>query len=116
MKFQKATKNRGFIELFRKNKMKLFHIDEYKTSSICPDCDNEISKNIKKRPSSRPWKNGKREKVHGLLGCRNQNCLKQNCEWKFWNRDMLSVRNMQRIVDNVLQYGERPESLSRKKK
>ena len=111
------TKGKGFIDLFKRNGMKTFLLDEYKTSSVCPDCDGDVEKGFKTRPSSRPWrrKDGHIEKVHGLLGCCNQNC-KQDYEMKFWNRDVLSVRNYLRIIDAILNGEERPSSLARFKK
>ncbi len=116
MKYQKSTKSKGWIVLFRRHGIKVYLIDEYRTSSVCPDCDEDIVKDLKKRPSSRPWKRaqGKQETVHGLLGCCNLKC-KQKWTYKYWNRDMMSAKNMLRIVERVCETGERPHSLSRKK-
>jgi len=119
-KFQTSSKTIGWRMLFKRNKIKCFLIDEHKTSSRCPLCELEVS-TFKKRPHSRPWrhKKGHTETVHGLLGCTNLNCCIQSwtlerAYWlrRCWNRDQLSVCNMENIVFSYLAANERPLYLS----
>ncbi|KAJ3036018.1 hypothetical protein HDV00_003153 [Rhizophlyctis rosea] len=69
-KFQTSSKTKGWRTLFRRNGIPCFLIDEFRTSSYCPLCEEKIEGKLWKRPSSRPWrrKEGHQEDVHGLLG------------------------------------------------
>ena len=109
MKNNQPTKHKGFLTLFKKNHMKRFLLDEYKTSSVCPYCEQALVKNIKKRQSAKPWRKGQMENVHGLLGCNNPKCKKQDWTYRYWNRDMASVINFHRIVEGICDSGERPK-------
>ena len=138
MKFQTSSKTKGWRTLFRRNGIPCFLIDEFRTSSYCPLCENKVEGKLWKRPSSRPWrrKEGHQEDVHGLLGefhqcnfrkfaildfsqnsilgCTNPDCHKQP-EWthRFWNRDLLSTCNMIKIVRYLLLGFGRPLLFSR---
>ncbi|KAJ3213247.1 hypothetical protein HK099_007505 [Clydaea vesicula] len=90
--------------------------DYYKTSSLCPFCDGNVEKNFMNRLSSRHWqrRKGKMEIVHGLLGCNNLQCIKQGWARRYWNRDILSTCNMQKIVKSTIIGTGRPAVLSRR--
>ena len=113
-RFQVSTKTVGWRNFFKKNHIPCFLIDEYKTSSHCPNCESKVE-TFKRRPSSRPWRRqqGHTETVHGLLGCTNLTCCKQSWTRRHWNRDNLSVCNMMKIVDSFLNGNGRPLYLSR---
>ncbi|KNC96900.1 uncharacterized protein SPPG_07727 [Spizellomyces punctatus DAOM BR117] len=118
-RFQTSSKTKGWRTLFKRNRIDCFLLDEYKTSSVCPRCSSSefVEKKFKTRPHSRPWRRreGKIEKVHGLLGCTNPNCLQQawTSGMRYWNRDMLSTCNMLLIVRSMLDGHGRPEVFSR---
>ncbi|KNC97948.1 uncharacterized protein SPPG_09423 [Spizellomyces punctatus DAOM BR117] len=117
-RFQTSSKTKGWRTLFKRNRINCFLLDEYKTSSVCPRClassDDFLEKDFKTRPHSRPWRRreGKIEKVHGLLGCTNPNC-QQAWTMRYWNRDTLATCNMLTIVQSMLDGHGRPEVFSR---
>ncbi|KND04517.1 uncharacterized protein SPPG_00246 [Spizellomyces punctatus DAOM BR117] len=112
-RFQTSSKTKGWRTLFKRNRINCFLLDEYKTSSVCPHCSSGIEKGFKTRPHSRPWRRreGKIEKVHGLLGCTNPNC-QQAWTMRYWNRDTLSTCNMLMIVQSMLDGHGRSEVFS----
>ena len=117
-KFQTSSKTKGWRTLFKRSRIGCFLLDEYKTSSVCPRCSSsDLAKGLKERPHSRPWRRreGKMEKVHGLLGCLNPNCMQPawTSRMRFWNRDTLSTCNMLSIVQSLLDGKGRPELFSR---
>ncbi|KNC97211.1 uncharacterized protein SPPG_07598 [Spizellomyces punctatus DAOM BR117] len=117
-RFQTSSKTKGWRTLFKRNRINCFLLDEYKTSSVCPHClassADFLEKGFKTRPHSRPWRRreGKIEKVHGLLGCTNPNC-QQAWTMRYWNRDTLSTCNMLMIVQSMLDGHGRPEVFRR---
>ncbi|KND04638.1 uncharacterized protein SPPG_00355 [Spizellomyces punctatus DAOM BR117] len=116
-RFQTSSKTKGWRTLFKRNRINCFLLDEYKTSSVCPCCSSDVEKGFQTRPHSRPYRRreGKIEKVHGLLGCTNPNCLQQawTSGMRYWNRDTLSTCNMLMIVQSMLDGHGRPEVFSR---
>ncbi|KNC99535.1 uncharacterized protein SPPG_04925 [Spizellomyces punctatus DAOM BR117] len=116
-RFQTSSKTKGWRTLFKRNRIDCFLLDEHKTSSVCPRCSSSefVEKEFKERPHSRPWRRreGKMEKVHGLLGCTNPNCLQQAWTMRYWNRDMLATCNMLTIVQSMLDGHGRPKVFSR---
>lgn len=99
-KFQEPSKTKGWRTVFKKNKISCYLIDEFRTSTICPLCESRVTKWFKERRSSRPWQRakGRMEKVHGLLGCNNLECIEQGWTYRLFNRDKLSTCNMINIV------------------
>lgn len=113
-KFQKSSKTRGWKKLFNRNHMKFVLIDEFRTSTFCPNCNSNVEY-VFKRESPKPWRKGRVEMVHGLLGCKNLNCLKQDgTKQRYWNRDDLATLNMIDIVINMLSGDGRPIRFRRK--
>ncbi|KAI8823094.1 uncharacterized protein EV422DRAFT_577406, partial [Fimicolochytrium jonesii] len=80
MRFQESSKTKGFRTLFARNSIPCYLLDEYRTSSVCPDCHGRVKKNIRRRLSPRPWqaRKGRMEFVHGLVGCPNPECINQD--------------------------------------
>jgi hypothetical protein len=89
-------------------------MDEYRTSSSCPDCQGNTMRTNVKRVNPRPWQRQKRTEtfVHGLLECQSKQC-KSECDGhsKKWNRDLMAVCNFRRIWDAYLDGRERPNDL-----
>ncbi|KAI8826276.1 uncharacterized protein EV422DRAFT_601318 [Fimicolochytrium jonesii] len=129
MRFQESSKTKGFRTLFARNSIPCYLLDEYRTSSVCPDCHGRVKKNIRQRLSSRPWqaRKGRMEYVHGLVGCPNPECINQDwtpfeipgrrplrLRMKVHNRDVLSTKNFLSIVRSVVfGNGRRPDAFSR---
>jgi hypothetical protein len=137
-KFQTSSKTKGWRTFFRRNGIPCYLIDEFRTSSYCPLCEEKVQGKLWKRPSSRPWRReeGHQEDVHGLLGefftillscaqvlcltrifesgCANPKCFEQP-EWtyRFWNRDLLSTCNMIKIIRSLLLGYGRPSLFCR---
>lgn len=120
MKFQVSTKTKGWREFFRRNHIKCYLIDEYKTSSRCPDCEEEVDY-VRERLSPRPHRaaKGQIDRVHGLLGCTSFQCCKQSWtlengrRYRYWNRDQLGVSNFINIVTASILDRSRPSYLCR---
>ncbi|KAI8818637.1 uncharacterized protein EV422DRAFT_621806 [Fimicolochytrium jonesii] len=131
MRFQESSKTEGFRTLFARNSIPCYLLDEYRTSSVCPDCHGRVKKNIRCRLSPRPWqaRKGRMEFVHGLVGCPNPECINQDwmpfeipgrrqplrLRMKVHNRDVLSTKNFLSIVRSVVFGidGRRPDAFSR---
>ncbi|KAI8816636.1 uncharacterized protein EV422DRAFT_561506 [Fimicolochytrium jonesii] len=130
MRFQESSKTKGFRTLFARNGIPCYLLDEYRTSSVCPDCHGRVKKNIRRRLSPRPWqaRTGRMEYVHGLVGCPNPECINQDwtpfeipgrqpLRMKVHNRDVLSTKNFLSIVRSVVfGNGRRPDAFSRNRR
>ncbi|KAG0822352.1 hypothetical protein G6F18_011401 [Rhizopus arrhizus] len=68
VKYQEPTRNKGLIRMLKKNGFVVYLINEYKTSSHCPTCENELEK-FKTVPNPRPYQRKKKPDVlcNGLL-------------------------------------------------
>ncbi|EIE79429.1 hypothetical protein RO3G_04134 [Rhizopus delemar RA 99-880] len=54
VKYQRPTRSKGLIRMSKKNGLAVYLINEYKTSSHCPTCENEVEK-FKTVPNLRPY-------------------------------------------------------------
>ena len=90
-------------------------LDEYRTSSSCPDCHGNTAKTNIKRVNPRPWQRQSCPEtfVHGLLQCQSTQC-KSECggHSKKWNRDLMAVCNFRRIWHAYIQGRQRPDNLT----
>ncbi|KAI7902286.1 uncharacterized protein BX663DRAFT_435827, partial [Cokeromyces recurvatus] len=68
VKFQESTRNKGLINMLKKNGFKVHLVDEFRTSSSCPNCENRLEK-FKLVANPRPFQREKMPTVfcHGLL-------------------------------------------------
>ncbi|GAA5807290.1 hypothetical protein MFLAVUS_000647 [Mucor flavus] len=68
VKYQEPTRSKGLIATLKKNGFKLYLIDEYKTSSFCPECESPLEK-FKTIINPRPYQRRKIPTItcHGLL-------------------------------------------------
>ena len=107
MKFKEPTIGKGVRNIFRRNGMDVFLVDEHRTSKKCSICEGvgDCVK-FKVRPNPRPYKDGLR-KVHGLLRCKNGCGL--------WNRDRNGASNIYKISKMAIETegGSRPSYLCR---
>ena len=134
MKWHAPTKNKGWLQVFKRNRIPCYLVNEYRTSRLCPKCEQPCER-FKKRKSPRPPRRPKREQprepskeretprkppkerkvlVHGLLRCTNVACLQPGSpsggvRRRLWNRDTLATCNMLAIVESMLNGDGRPE-------
>ncbi|CEG82723.1 hypothetical protein RMATCC62417_16752 [Rhizopus microsporus] len=67
-KYHELTRNKRFISMLKKNGFSVYLINEYKTSSYCPTCENELE-TFKTVSNPRPYQRNKNSNIlcHGLL-------------------------------------------------
>ena len=104
MKFKEPTLGKGMRTLFRKNKYKVFLVDEFRTSCKCSNCNGGVCEKFRIRKNPRPNKDDMRL-VHGLLRC------KSGCG--LWNRDRNGSSNIYKIAEVAINKLERPNYLCR---
>ncbi len=117
MKYKEPTLGIGMRSLLRKNKYKVYLVDEFRTSCKCSNCDGGVCEKymVRKNPRPKPKKNkeiSKKERkydemrlVHGLLRC------KSGCGE--WNRDRNGSSNIYKIAYQAIHNLERPNYLCR---
>ncbi|CEG81979.1 hypothetical protein RMATCC62417_16113 [Rhizopus microsporus] len=103
VKFHEPIRNKGLIQMLKKSDFDLYLINEYKTSSLCPDCEGKLEKS-KIIDNPRPYRRKDMSKVkcNGLLRC------KDHSPNKLWNRDLAAVCNFRKILMSLRETGERP--------
>jgi len=104
MKFKEPTLGIGMRSLFRKNKYKVYLVDEFRTSCKCSKCDGGACEKFLVRKNPKPTKDDMRL-VHGLLRC------KSGCG--LWNRDRNGSSNIYKIAYQAIHKLERPSYLCR---
>jgi hypothetical protein len=92
MRHQQPARGSGSIDLFRRNGMQVWRLDEFRTSRYCPKCLDPALPFLWGR-NPRPHQLQKRPMIlcHGLLRC-------STCDRK-WNCDLLAVLNYRFIVN-----------------
>ncbi|KAG2191956.1 hypothetical protein INT47_004739 [Mucor saturninus] len=122
VKYQEPTRNKGLIDMLKKNGFKLYLIDEYKTSSFCPACESPLEK-FKTIVNPRPYQRRKMSTItcHGLLRCKNIACYRKMEDTsgivarRMWNRDLAATLNFKKILNHLRETGKRPALFSREK-
>jgi transposase len=104
MKFKEPTLGIGIRRLFRKNKYKVYLVDEFRTSCKCSKCNGGDCEKFKEMTNPKPNKENK-ILIHGLLRCKN--CCGT------WNRDRNGASNIYKIAYNAINQIERPSYLCR---
>lgn len=119
VKFQEPTKNKGFIKLLKKNGFEVYLMDEFRTSSHCPNCESTL-KNFKTVVNPRPYQRRSKPSVkcHGLLRCTNAACYQEevttSIKHRLWNRDLAAVMNFKKILYYYRRFGQRHPTFKRK--
>ncbi|KAG0937205.1 hypothetical protein G6F26_006644 [Rhizopus arrhizus] len=118
VKYQEPTRSKGLIRMLKKNGFVVYLINEHKTSSHCPTCENELEK-FKAVPNPRPYQQKKKPDVlcNGLLRCKSLSCLEQQTtgiKRRLWNRDQADVLYFLKILNSLRKTGERPSLFTRK--
>jgi hypothetical protein len=107
MKYKEPTLGIGMRSLLRKNKYKVYLVDEFRTSCKCSNCDGGVCEKYMVRKNPKPNKDEMRL-VHGLLRC------KSGCGE--WNRDRNGSSNIYKIAYQAIHNLERPSYLCRETK
>ncbi|KAI7904973.1 uncharacterized protein BX663DRAFT_484320 [Cokeromyces recurvatus] len=102
IKYQEPTRNKGLISMLKKNDFEVYLIDEFRTSSFCPDCESSLE-NFKEIKNPRPYMRKETPTVicHMLLR-------------KLWNRDLAATLNFKKILIS-LRNGKRNSLFARQK-
>ncbi|KAJ2833506.1 hypothetical protein FBU31_001896, partial [Coemansia sp. 'formosensis'] len=115
-KFHEPIRGKSWRDLFKNHGFRLFLIDEYQTSLICPTCDLDLEKFKRvKNPQLYMAKKYPTVLCNGLLRCTNQKCLQREEKYKdtsklwLYNRNVAAVVNFQRIIKSLLEIGDIPE-------
>jgi hypothetical protein len=104
MKYKEPTLGIGMRSLLRKNKYKVFLVDEFRSSCKCSNCEGGVCEKFMVRKNPKPNKDEMRL-VHGLLRC------KSGCGE--WNRDRNGSSNIYKIAYKAIHKLERPSYLCR---
>ncbi|KAJ2833342.1 hypothetical protein FBU31_001923 [Coemansia sp. 'formosensis'] len=119
-KYHEPIPGKSWRDLFKHHGFRVFLIDEFRTSLLCPSCDSDLEK-FKNIDNPRRYKAKKRSKVlcHGLLRCTNQECLravekyKDTSKSRLYNRNVAAVVNFKRIITSLLKTGDIPVQFKR---
>ncbi|KAG0758207.1 hypothetical protein G6F16_010444 [Rhizopus arrhizus] len=128
IKYHEPIRGVGMRRVLAKEGFQVYFLDGFRTSSLCPSCQNGKLKTFKKVQNPRTYQ---REKYpitdrHGLLRCKNQQCLKVVTStieatakaplYRFWNRAMTATLNFRHILFSLRANDERPERFCISKK
>ena len=116
IKGKEPTINKRIRYLLRRDKYKVYLIDEYHTSKLCNKCESEVVNEYKRNKFDE-------NPVWGLVCCKNKNCVQnlrmehqQNqdkIKCRYMNRDRNSVLNMHKIVRSLIENNMRPQNYIR---
>lgn len=110
MRNKEPTICKKFRRIFKNAGIETFLINEYRTSKLCNECNEELEKfMIRKSHKPIKYKNEEMELVNGILRCKS---VKHECEI-YHNRDKNAVQNMLNIVKSIFEIGKRPTVFSR---
>ena len=112
--FSSSHERIGLRYMLHKQGFHILLLNEFKTSTSCPDCFSPTY-TFRDRRSRRPWRRHlPPQRVHGLLECRHEHCVAEcNGQSKKWNRDLLAVLNFRRIWNAYVSGNDRPQDLCR---
>ena len=105
-KFKEPVKGKGFRNLFRRARYKLYLVDEFRTSCRCSACSSEdgICSTFREVDNPRPYREG-RILRHGLVKCKT-------CS-RLWNRDTNASSNIWKVARSAILGQPRPAYLQR---
>ena len=108
-KFVEPVKGKGFRKLFKKAGYQVFLVDEYRTSTMCSNCEHADARCEEfrrvKNPKPRSRVDYPITLCRGLLRCTTCNTL--------WNRDVLGATNIYKISSSAINGDDRPLYLRR---
>ncbi|KAJ1990775.1 hypothetical protein GGI25_003962 [Coemansia spiralis] len=109
--------------ILRDKSFKVYLIDEYRTSSLCPECSHDL-KTFYYVDAPRSWRHratdDKKTKYHSLLHCKDARCmdyaqslLPRSYCIRYWNRGLGAVLSFQGIFISLIENGEIFQCFSR---
>ncbi|KAI8091231.1 uncharacterized protein B0P05DRAFT_634361 [Gilbertella persicaria] len=115
VKFHEPIRGVGMRRMLQKEGFLVHLIDEFKTCSICPVCKGDVE-TFKEVVNPRPFRREKYPTVkrHGLLRCKNEQCLKE--DRRLWNRDLLAALNFSEILFSLRDHGANTKKNNKKDK
>ncbi|KAJ2593860.1 hypothetical protein H4R99_005971 [Coemansia sp. RSA 1722] len=105
VRYHEPIRGKGWRKVLKQHGFRVYLIDEFRLSSICPVCNHGLETfRYVRNPRSwqldtNPW-----VKCHGLLRCQNENCLESVAGPKgfkrrrLWNRDIAAVLNLKHTL------------------
>ncbi|KAJ2215186.1 hypothetical protein IW140_001035 [Coemansia sp. RSA 1813] len=121
-RYHEPIRGVGFRRMLRKKGCRVYLIDEFRTSKICPNCLIGTLKTFLKVPNPRPYQRKKMKEVlcHGLLKCTNELCMGPvevdgvlTPRSRMYNRDLAAVLNFRHIFHDLRDHGKAPERFCR---
>ncbi|CEI98554.1 hypothetical protein RMCBS344292_12661 [Rhizopus microsporus] len=114
-KFHEPTRNKGLIRMLKKNGLTVHFIDELKTSSKCPNYEDDLEI-FKMVINPRPYRRVDMPtvKCHRLLRCKNPKYSLNESKRKLWNRDLAAALNFRKVLISLRETSKRPEIFTRK--
>jgi len=105
-RFKEPVKGKGFRNLFRRARYKLYLGDEFRTSCRCSFCNSEhgVCSTFREVDNPKPFREG-RILRHGLVKC-------TTCS-RLWNRDTNASSNIWKVARNAILGLARPAYLQR---
>jgi hypothetical protein len=105
-RFKEPVKGKGFRNLFRRARYKLYLGDEFRTSCRCSFCSSEhgVCSTFREVDNPKPFREG-RILRHGLVKC-------TTCS-RLWNRDTNASSNIWKVARNAILGLARPAYLQR---
>ena len=102
---KEPTKGKSLRKMFRKKGYTVYLKDEYRTSMICEKCKKGENDQFQKRKDPRPWKQGKTQRVWGLVRCKTCSTVHQ--------RDFNSASNILFLTNCLIEEKEIPSIFKR---
>ncbi|KAJ2043683.1 hypothetical protein H4S04_006633 [Coemansia sp. S16] len=116
VKYQEPIRGKSWWALYKKYGFKVFLINEFRTSSVCPVCNSRLEKFLPvKDPRRKNDPNAREVLCHGLLRCQNQKCMwtvpkyDVTTKRRRFNRNRMAVVNFRRIVVSLRDTGDIPD-------
>lgn len=106
IKGKEPTICKKFRKIFRNHKYEVYLVNEFNTSKLCNECENECETFLE-RISKKPKNKGKLTICWGLVRCNN------GCKL-IHNRDKNACLNMFKIVECLFKGNRRPKKYCRK--
>ncbi|KAJ2226577.1 hypothetical protein IWW45_007405, partial [Coemansia sp. RSA 485] len=121
VRYHEPIRGKGWRKVLKQHGFRVYLIDEFRSSSICPVCNHGLETfRYVRNPRSWQLDNNPWVKCHGLLRCQNENCLESVAGPKgfkrrrLWNRDIAAVLNLKHILVDLRENICIPERFSRK--
>jgi hypothetical protein len=137
--YQEPIRGKELRRMLTKEEFQVYLLDEFKTSSVCPSCNQKLEtfkEYANPSYSKMPWAAQviltyfiiSMKSLNNLcFRCSNPNCLKQraltdevsqedNKKYRLWNRDLAAVLNCRKIVFSLRATSQKPASFLRNQK